>query len=128
MTQVSVPVAIGELIDKITILQIKSEQIKDPGKLINIKNELDTLIATCQTARIDIENPLVGELRTVNFKLWNIEDDIRRKELKKEFDKEFIELARSVYVTNDLRFEIKSKINKLYGSALKEEKSYEQYQ
>lgn len=119
----------GELIDKITILQIKSERITDAEKLVNIKTELaileDTLRHTVPPSpHLD---QLVTELKQVNTKLWIIEDDIREKEHKQEFDAQFIELARRVYFTNDRRGEIKREINQLLGSKLVEEKKYATY-
>ncbi|MCX5922301.1 MAG: DUF6165 family protein [Candidatus Dependentiae bacterium] len=122
-------IQIGELIDKITILQIKAQQIKDPAKLKNITTELDTLLATCknsvpQTAELE---KLWEDLLTINKSLWVIEDDIRDKERVLEFDHEFIRLARAVYYTNDERCRIKRAINELSGSRLIEEKSYRDY-
>lgn len=122
-------VQIGELIDKITILEIKMERIKDPAKLKNVKAELDTLMNTCrlcvpQTTQL---TTLWQELKKINEALWVIEDDIRDKERAREFDARFIELARSVYYTNDERCRIKRDINILAGSRLMEEKSYSDY-
>lgn len=122
-------VSLGELLDKITILQIKNEKIKDDTKLKNIHAELNTLQATFEKyiqAPLELEK-LMHELREANKKLWKIEDDIREKEHEQAFDNEFIELARSVYFTNDRRCEIKRAINKLLGSRLVEEKSYADY-
>lgn len=127
MKSVKVPVSIGELVDKITILRIKSRMIKDEAKLKNICKELEALIDVCATSGIDLLNPLVDQLEEINLKLWQIEDDIREQERRKAFDVKFIELARAVYVTNDQRFEVKSAINKEFGSELAEEKSYEAY-
>lgn len=127
MKSVKVPVSIGELVDKITILRIKSRMIKDEAKLKNIGKELEALIDVCATSGIDLLNPLVDQLEEINLKLWQIEDDIREQERRKAFDVKFIELARAVYVTNDQRFEVKSAINKEFGSELAEEKSYEAY-
>jgi len=124
---VETPVSIGELVDKITILRIKSRRIKDKQKLININNELNQLITIFSKLEIpDILFEFV-ELEDINRKLWDIEDDIREKERSKQFDDEFIELARSVYITNDRRSEVKKQINLKVGSDLVEEKSYEQY-
>jgi len=124
---VETPVSIGELVDKITILRIKSRRIKDKQKLININNELNQLITIFSKLEIpDILFEFV-ELEDINRKLWDIEDDIREKERSKQFDEEFIELARSVYITNDRRSEVKKQINLKVGSDLVEEKSYEQY-
>jgi len=124
---VETPVSIGELVDKITILRIKSRRIKDKQKLININNELNQLITIFSKLEIpDILFEFV-ELEDINRELWDIEDDIREKERSKQFDEEFIELARSVYITNDRRSEVKKQINLKVGSDLIEEKSYEQY-
>jgi hypothetical protein len=129
MSQISVPVSYGELIDKITILEIKSARIKDAAKLANVRVELDLLDETwraADAARTDIGAEREA-LRRVNEALWEIEDRIRVKEKAKAFDAEFIELARSVYIRNDERAEIKRAINGKLGSTLVEEKSYEDY-
>ena len=123
------PVSPGEVIDKITILQIKYEKIKNKNKLKNIKNELNLLLPLINKKKyetLEIQN-LMKNLKKVNHALWNIEDNIREKENFKEFDDEFIELARSVYKTNDKRAEIKKKINLLTKSDIIEEKSYKKY-
>lgn len=127
MAQVSVPVSVGELVDKITILRIKREKIQIEEKRTNILKELGSLEAICEEKNIDLNHEHVSSLQEINYQLWQIEDDIREKESKKEFDQEFIDLARSVYVTNDRRFVVKSKINEFNGSDFKEEKSYESY-
>ena len=126
---VSLPVSIGEAIDKLTILQIKSERINASDKLVNVNKELGILKS--ELDKIDrlwerVADPL-ARLKTVNEELWVIEDEIRVKEFRKEFDEEFIRLARAVYVTNDKRAEVKKEINMLLGSELIEEKSYEDY-
>lgn len=126
-SEVLVPVSVGELLDKITILQIKSERISDQAKLVNIRKELNALIEICGKNSINVSHPFVMELKSINEALWVIEDDIRDKERAKAFDQKFIELARAVYVTNDQRFNVKSKINKEMGSAFSEEKSYKPY-
>ena len=129
MSQISVPVSYGELIDKITILEIKSERITSAAKLANVRAELEILDATWRAnsaARTDIAAERAA-LRRVNEALWEIEDRIRVKEKAKAFDAEFIELARSVYIRNDERAEIKRAINEKLGSTLVEEKSYEDY-
>ena len=129
MSQISVPVSYGELIDKITILEIKSERITSAAKLANVRAELEILDATWRAnsaARTDIAAERAA-LRRVNEALWDIEDRIRLKEKAKAFDAEFIELARSVYIRNDERAEIKRAINGKLGSTLVEEKSYEDY-
>uniref|UniRef100_A0A6C0I8I9 Uncharacterized protein n=1 Tax=viral metagenome TaxID=1070528 RepID=A0A6C0I8I9_9ZZZZ len=115
-----VPVSVGELVDKYTILQIKFENIVDPEKRIQISKELNHLQKYIDS--IDIQ--LIKELKEVNQILWNIEDLIRIKESLGEFDDSFISLARSVYKTNDLRFALKSNINKLFKSGITEVKSY----
>ena len=129
MTQIAVPVSHGELIDKLTILEIKSERIVDPAKLTNIHNELDALNSAWQgdpAAAIDITDPR-SRLKDINQALWDIEDEIRIKEKAQAFDERFIELARAVYVTNDQRADVKREINEKLGSTLVEEKSYQPY-
>ena len=127
--QLQVPVSVGEVLDKITILQIKLAHISDAAKRVNIQNELDALLPLVagDAFTIDQMQGLMAELKAVNEALWDIEDDIREKEAAKSFDAEFIRLARAVYVTNDKRAEIKKQINLATGSALIEEKSYESY-
>ena len=128
-TELLVPISPGELIDKITILEIKSARMTDAAKLQNVRTELDLLNATWRASeysKVDIGVEWMG-LRDVNGKLWDIEDDIRDKELAGEFDARFVELARAVYVTNDERARIKRVINTKLGSALVEEKSYKEY-
>jgi len=128
MSEVLVPVSVGELVDKVTILRIKSEKIKEAEKNKNIRAELTALLVVCEKCGIDAEDSLAGELQKINQKLWDIEDAIRDKERAKEFDKEFVELARAVYVSNDTRFDVKDRINKKSGSTYREEKSYSDYQ
>jgi len=127
--QLQVPVSVGEVLDKITILQIKLVHISDAAKRVNIQNELDALLPLVagDAFATDQMQGLMAELKAVNEALWDIEDDIREKEAAKSFDAEFIRLARAVYVTNDKRAEIKKQINLATGSALIEEKSYESY-
>ena len=127
--QLQVPVSVGEVLDKITILQIKLAHISDATKRANIQNELDALLPLVagDAFTTDQMQGLMAELKAVNEALWDIEDDIREKEAAKSFDAEFIRLARAVYVTNDKRAEIKKQINLATGSALIEEKSYESY-
>jgi hypothetical protein len=123
------PVSPGELVDKITILAIKSRRIGDPAKLANVRKELDALKRCWQQSRFgdrDIASD-EAELMAVNERLWDIEDRIRDKERQRAFDAEFIELARSVYVENDQRAAVKKRINLALGSALVEEKSYAAY-
>ena len=124
-----IPISWGELFDKITILQIKSEKILSPNSLKNIDRELKQLKLTFDTAFAENSKALelADELRRINSKLWDVEDRIREKEKKKVFDNEFIQLARSVYIENDQRSVIKRKINKAFGSELIEEKSYSKY-
>jgi hypothetical protein len=127
MSLIAAPVSFGELIDKITILEIKSERISDESKLVNVRHELEILEKTWRDAgNADVSDPR-ARLKAVNEGLWEIEDDIRIKESKREFDDRFIELARAVYVTNDKRANIKKEINLALGSELVEEKSYEDY-
>ena len=127
--QLQVPVSVGEVLDKITILQIKLAHISDAAKRANIQNELDALLPLVagDAFTTDQMQALMVELKSVNEALWDIEDDIREKEAAKSFDAEFIRLARAVYITNDKRAEIKKQINLATGSALVEEKSYESY-
>ena len=129
MSEILVPVSYGELLDKIAILQIKSERIRDEAKLANIRHELTALETTWMAhpaAGHDIVR-LRAELKAVNERLWVIEDDIRLKEKAQAFDDEFVRLARSVYFENDERARIKKEINLALGSAYVEEKSYEDY-
>ena len=129
MSEILVPVSFGELLDKIAILQIKSERMGDPAKLANVRNELSALEKTWMAhpaAGTDIVR-LRADLKAVNERLWEIEDDIRVKEKAQAFDQEFIKLARSVYFENDERARIKREINTALGSAYVEEKSYEDY-
>ena len=127
--QLQVPVSVGEVLDKIAILQIKLTHISDAAKRVNIQNELDALLPLVAGDAFTTEQmlELMAELKAVNEALWHIEDDIREKEAAKSFDAEFIRLARAVYVTNDKRAEIKKQINLATGSALIEEKSYQRY-
>ena len=127
--EIKVPISPGELIDKITILRIKSQRMSDPQKLHNVRLELEALQGTWSNsayAGIDIEAD-IHALMTVNERLWVIEDDIRDKERASAFDAEFIRLARAVYVENDERAAIKRRINAKLGSTIVEEKSYRPY-
>ena len=128
-TTVHIPVSIGELLDKIVILEIKAERISDQAKLINIKNELQSLRSIRPEALI--HNPSVApweqSLREANAKLWDLEDRIRDKERQDNYDQEFIEIARLIYRTNDHRAQAKKMINVLCGSEIVEEKSYRPY-
>ena len=124
-----VPISPGELLDKITILQIKSKRISDPQKLANVRLELDALEHTWKGSaysRIDVAAD-VRALLAVNERLWVIEDDIRDKERARSFDADFVRLARSVYIENDERAAIKRRLNVRLGSTLIEEKSYADY-
>jgi len=128
-TSISIEIAPGELIDKITILEIKLERIKDADKLANVRLEWETLVkgrdaAIEETPELD---RLSAELKAANEALWDIEDDIRDCERDKKFGDAFVELARSVYITNDKRAALKRQINELLGSSLIEEKSYSAY-
>ena len=129
MSLIQTPVSYGELIDKITILEIKSQRITDEAKLTNVRNELDLLNATWANhtaSQTDIADER-ARLLAVNELLWDIEDKIRLKERAQAFDQEFIELARAVYFRNDERAAFKRDINLKLGSQLVEEKSYQDY-
>ena len=127
--EVNIPVSLGELLDKISILEIKSIKISNESKLANIKKELSGLKKVLENLNInfsEIKN-LYEELYKINLGLWEIEDSIRILEKNKNFEKDFIDLARSVYITNDKRFQVKNEINKLFNSNYVEEKSYGDY-
>ena len=129
MSEILVPVSFGELLDKIAILQIKSERMTDAAKLANVRNELTALETTWEAhpaSRQDID-ALRADLKAVNERLWVIEDDIRLQEKAQAFDAEFIRLARAVYFENDIRARVKKDINLALGSAYVEEKSYQDY-
>ena len=129
MNEIKVPISPGELLDKITILRIKSERISDPAKVRNVLLELHSLQATWSEsayAKADIKAD-VDALLEVNARLWVIEDNIRDKEREQAFDAEFIRLARAVYFENDQRAAIKRRINTTLGSSIIEEKSYQKY-
>ena len=126
LSTILAPISIGELIDKITILEIK--QIYMTGiKLKNINKEMKLLKNILQDKNLEINIDLIKNLKKINKTLWEIEDNIRIKESKQEFDEEFIKLARSVYIENDKRASIKKEINQKYNSDLVEEKSYKNY-
>ncbi|MEE4293049.1 MAG: DUF6165 family protein [Xanthomonadales bacterium] len=129
MENIKVPVSPGEVLDKITILEIKSERMSDPEKVANVRIELELLRETWAASirDDDVIQDLHAELKKINEALWEIEDDIRDKERAKEFDSDFIELARSVYFTNDRRSEVKKQLNLHLGSQIIEEKSYQDY-
>ena len=124
-----VPVSFGEVLDKMTILEIKSERITDPEKLVNVRRELDDLSRVWRETLQDPDKVEQErrELKSVNEELWEIEDAIREKEAAGDFDDRFIELARVVYFTNDKRAAIKKKVNLALGSRYIEEKSYQDY-
>src|SRR5713101_3883954 len=129
MSDIKVPISPGELLDKITILRIKSQRMSDPAKVSNVRLELRALEETWNAsayAKINLEADISALLR-VNERLWVIEDDIRDKERAQLFDAEFIRLARDVYVENDERAAIKRRINTTLGSSIIEEKSYSDY-
>jgi len=128
--EVQINISVGELIDKITILQIKKEKITNLEKVKKVSYELqllENILNSFEKSKINELENLMIELKKINQKLWVIEDDIRLHEKNKKFDNNFIELARSVYITNDERFEIKNKINRLFSSDIEEVKSYEEY-
>ena len=130
MNEILIPISPGELLDKITILQIKSERISDPAKVANVKTELGMLNQVWQDAvdSDDTISALTAELKSVNEALWEIEDDVRDEERNKRFGERFIELARAVYVTNDQRADAKKRVNLHLNSTIVEEKSYKDYQ
>ena len=121
-----IEVSIGEIVDKLSILLIKKNKIKDKDKLSNVLNECNYL-SKIVFNELKIEQEDFSDLFLVNEELWDVEDKLREKEKKKEFDDEFIGLARKVYYTNDRRAEIKKFINTKYKSGFIEEKSYEKY-
>lgn len=125
--EILINISVGELIDKITILQIKKEKISDLEKVKKVSFELEILENSLNSFKTNELKVLMDDLKEINQKLWTIEDDIRLLEKNKQFDKNFINLARSVYITNDQRFEVKNKINKLFLSDIEEVKSYEEY-
>lgn len=129
MNEIKVPVSPGELLDKITILRIKSARMRDASKLANVRTELEALERLWNAspyAAVDVASD-VRALLAVNERLWTIEDDIRDKERAQTFDAEFVRLARAVYFENDERAAIKRRLNVLLGSSLIEEKSYAEY-
>lgn len=126
---IKIEISTGELFDKISILEIKSEKITDQNKLNNVLNEL-TLLKKIKVRIINeqiVSSVFSKEIKEINEELWSIEDRLRVFEKEQCFTQEFIELARSVYLTNDKRYRIKTKINEYYGSNLKEEKQYVNY-
>jgi chaperonin cofactor prefoldin len=129
MNEILIPMSPGEILDKITILQIKAERISDPAKVANVQTELEMLSAVWNDAvEVDTEiTALTAELKSINQALWEIEDDIRDEERGKRFGERFIKLARAVYVTNDDRANAKKKVNLHLNSNIVEEKSYQDY-
>ncbi|MFT5770556.1 MAG: transcriptional regulator of nitric oxide reductase [Lysobacterales bacterium] len=129
MEQILIPMSPGELLDKITILEIKSERMSDEVKLRNVRLELSLLNDTWKTSvAVDgTVSRIHADLKSINEALWEIEDDIRDKEKAREFDQKFIDLARAVYVTNDKRANAKKELNTYLGSDIVEEKSYQDY-
>ena len=127
------PVSVGEIFDKLSILQIKEQKISDPIKLNNVKTEIKELnksiinLDVYEKSSYELLNALKTELYETNFKLWEIEDALRELESQKNFEQEFISLARQVYITNDKRAEIKKEINRMTGSDIIEEKHYSEY-
>ena len=130
MNDILIPISPGELLDKITILQIKAERIIDPAKVANVKTELEMLgkVWSESVEPDDVIEALSAELKSINEKLWEIEDDIRDEERNRRFGERFIELARAVYVTNDKRADAKKRVNLHLNSSIVEEKSYQDYQ
>ena len=127
--KINIPASIGELFDKITILEIKKSKIKDDNKLIFINKELDLLKKVVRSKKINTRSlgPLIKKLKNVNLKLWNVEDKLRKFEKNKQFKKDFINYARKVYYTNDKRAILKNEINLKTNSIIREVKSYEKY-
>jgi hypothetical protein len=121
-----IEVSNGEIADKVSILMIKKERLSNPEKISNVISELNAILPGMNSF-METDHPLFQQLKSVNAELWIIEDAIRDKERAKEFDQEFIELARKVYIVNDARASIKRKINEQTGSSLFEEKSYAAY-
>tara|TARA_B100001057_G_scaffold411433_2_gene427056 strand:+ start:519 stop:896 length:378 start_codon:yes stop_codon:yes gene_type:complete len=121
-----IPVSLGEIVDKITILKIKLKYLKGQNKA-NVRYEYDLLLNILRDSPILMEDNLIKELQNINQNLWEVEDKIRKKELNKNFEEEFIELARSVYRLNDERFKTKNALNQKYNSEIIEEKIYEKY-
>lgn len=127
MDAILTPVSIGELIDKITILEIKAERIDDAAKLANVRTELDGLLPLYATQRSNQPalEALKQQLKVINERMWDIQDQLRNKEAAQVFDDAFVQLARGVYRTNGERVQVKNEINRMAGSALVEEKQYQ---
>jgi len=130
MNEILIPISPGELLDKIAILQIKAERITDTAKVANVNTELEMLNKVWDESveSDDVITALSDELKSINESLWEIEDDIRDEERNRRFGERFIELARSVYVTNDKRADAKKRVNLHLNSTIVEEKSYQDYQ
>tara|TARA_Y100000591_G_C21267123_1_gene420964 strand:- start:132 stop:521 length:390 start_codon:yes stop_codon:yes gene_type:complete len=128
--EIEIPVSVGELLDKLSIVEIKRMKIKNKEKLAYLNLEYELLNEKVKNIRKiskkDFDN-FYSSLMEINSKLWDIEDEIRALEGKKQFDKDFIDLARNVYITNDMRFEVKSDINKYFGSTIVEQKELKNY-
>ena len=129
MKEILVPIAPGELLDKITILEIKSERIDNPQKVANVRHELELLrkVWSDSVTEDKVIADLHQQLKTINEELWDVEDDIRDEERQNRFGERFIELARAVYITNDKRAQSKKDVNLHLGSEIIEEKSYRNY-
>ena len=121
----SCSVSLGEVLDKISILRIKLDRIKDPAKLGHVRHELDRLVAQLGDAKV--YEPYIAQLTEHNTVIWDVEDVLRLKEKSQIFDAEFVSMARRAYLTNDKRFGVKDAANKKFNSAIREQKSYEQY-
>tara|TARA_A100001035_G_scaffold280360_1_gene285924 strand:- start:23631 stop:24020 length:390 start_codon:yes stop_codon:yes gene_type:complete len=128
--EIEIPVSVGELLDKLSIVEIKRMKIKNKEKLAYLNLEYELLNEKVKNIRKiseqDFDN-FYSSLMEINSKLWDIEDEIRALEGKKQFDQDFIDLARNVYITNDMRFEVKSDINKYFGSTIVEQKELKNY-
>ncbi|HHE37704.1 MAG TPA: hypothetical protein ENL20_03930 [Candidatus Cloacimonetes bacterium] len=122
-----IEISTGELVDKVTILEIKTEKFVDPQKLANVVKEYELLKKDMNSLGITVDSDEFKRLKEVNIKLWHIEDDIRIEEANNNFDDKFVQLARSVYFENDVRAAIKKEINLKFGSELIEEKEYVEY-
>ena len=129
MKKINTPISVGELFDKITILEIKRVKIKDKNKLVHVKKELALLRKIIKDKKINKKNisKLINQLKNINLRLWNVEDKLRIHEKNKSFKTEFITLARKVYFMNDKRAKFKNKINIQTKSQINEVKSYEEY-
>ena len=129
MKKINTPISVGELFDKISILEIKNVKIKDKNKLIHVKNELKLLKNIVRKKNINKKNisKIIDQLKNINIRLWNVEDKLRVYEKNKSFKSEFVALARKVYFMNDKRAKLKSEINIYTKSQINEVKSYEEY-